>query len=831
LGVRGWLRDLRQAFRGLTRRPAAPALAVLVLGLGVGANVAIFSLVDAVLFRRLPVARPEQLVRLFSASSPEGTDRGRISRPFFDDYRRAASCFASLEMWSEGLPVDVVVEGGAPERLSAAAASPGFFTALGVSASHGRLLEASGPRAGEATAVLSHRLWRRAFHGDPDAIGETLLVNRHPFVIAGVAPPEFEGISLDKRPDLWLPVAHIATVMPAWSNQTQHRASTFFHAVGRLAPGIDRTAAQAELRVIASRLGAGLPGREGSEREDPDWREPWPWLDPADSAAGRASRPLAHLLLGVAGLVLALAAADVAGLMLARSERRRPEIALRIALGGSRWRVVRPLALEALLISAAGGLTGLGVAEVVSRVFLAFFPDGVGPFAAAGGALAPRVLAITAVVSAVAAIITGLGPALRAGHIDPLASLRDERPQDARWWFSTRGGLVVIQFAVATVLLVGTGALLRSLWTAARITPGIDPERVVVAELDLARGGYDKARGIVFALQLDDMLRGAPGVSAAAVSVGPPLHAGPRTTVALDGASTPVDFVMVTPSYFETLRIPLVQGRVVERRDHAGAPPVAVVNEAFVRRFWPASGSTDDDRPAGTALGRRIAGFTPRGADLELIGVVGDVRTRGLREPPQPRLYVPLAQFYDAFPFQFGLTALLRSRDTPRTVVRALRESVAALDPLLPVLRPRPLAEVLAADFAEQRLLSSLLGAFAILAVVLAGTGLYGLVALSSAARTREFGVRLALGAWPSQLRRLVLVQSVKLAGLGLLVGLAGSFTAAQSLRPFVFGVSATDPWAIGASLIGLLVLSGIAADVPARRAARVDPAHALRHH
>ena len=814
------LDGLREALASLRLRPGTTATAVAVLALGIGANAAIFDLVDPILFRALPVSHPEQLVRLFSASSPGGADTGRVSLPFVADYRSATS-FSALEVWSDGLPVDVALQGSA-ERLTAAAVSPLFFECLGLRPSLGRLLGPSDQTTDAAAAVvLSHRMWRRLFAGEPHVPGAIIHVNRLPFVVVGVAPPGFEGLGLDALPDLWLPLARIADAVPAWRDQTDRRSSTFFHAVGRLTPGVKLRTAQAEMDVIASRLGAGKPAAKGPETDHPDWREPWPWLDPADNAAGQATRPLARLLAGAAGLVLVVTAVDVAGLMLACGERRRREIGVRLALGASRWRVVRPLALEALILSATGALGGLAVAHTATRAFLASAPEYAAPGLRAGAnVLAPRVLVATALAAAIAAILASVWPALRATRVDPLAILRGDLPAGAAHWLSARGTLVVVQVALSTVLLAEVGVLLRSLWTAAAIRSGADPDHVLVAGIDPSRGGYDKARGAAFAARLDEALRQAPGIVAAGLSTGVPFQGGPSTTVTIDEHDAPLDFVMVTPGYFEALGIPVPRGRSIEPADTAHSDPVAVVNRAFVRHFWPGM----------EPIGRKIKGFTPRNTQLEAVGVVGDVRTHGLREPPHPVMYVPLAQFYGSFPWQFGLTAVLRTAGPPRMGAATLQNTLNGIDPMLPMLRPRPLAEALGESFAQERLLAGLLGAFAALAIVLAGTGLYGVVTLVTETRIREFGVRVALGALRRDLWRLVVARSMALCALGLVIGTATSFLARRALEPFVFGVSTVDPLALCATSVVLLLVSALAAQAPAHRAATIDPVEALRH-
>jgi predicted permease len=807
--------DLREAAVGLLRRPWTTALAIVLLALGIGANAAIFSLVDAVLFKPLPVAEPERLVRFLSAASPAGDDAGRVSQPFVAGYRQAAS-LSCLATWSDRLPIDVAVPGRSAERLTATAFSPGFFDCLGLRPAVGRI-PGLPERESDATVVLGHRFWQRVFDGDPGALGTTLRINRQPLVIVGVTPAGFEGLGLDTLPDLWLPLAHVTTAMPAWRDQLEYRSSALFHAVGRLAPNVDRGAAQAELGAIAARLGAGQPPREGPETEDPDWREPWPWLEPASALAGTEARLRSRLLVAVAALVLALACADVAGLRLARAEERRREFAVRIALGGSRWQVVRPLMLEAVLLAVAGTAAGLVVARLTTRAFLAAAAGQAGWSLVAEEILSSRVLLVTASLAMAATVLAGVWPAFRASRVDPQAALRGAAPAGAARWVSPRGGLVSLQAAVATVLLVASASLLQSLWAAATVDPGMDPDRIVLADLEPARGGYDTTRGAALAGRLETSLATSPGVVAAALSVGTPLAGSPQTSVTIDGQSSGIDFVMVTPDYFKALRIPLLRGRTLGRT--GGAPVGVVVNDAFARRFWPGT----------EALGRVITNFTPRNASLVVTGIVPSVRTNGLRQDVRPVLYVPFAEFYGAFPWQFSMTVILRTSGATRTDAAVLAKAVHGLDPLLPVLRPRTLSLALAQPFAEQRLLGRLLGGFAVVALLLAGAGLYGVLSMTTQARTREFGIRLALGARPRDLRWIVQGRALVLCGMGLGLGLCVALVGRRLLEPFVFGVSAVDGSAMLATGIGLLLVAWLAAEGPARRATRVQVAEALR--
>jgi predicted permease len=811
--------DLREATISLLRRPGAPILALAVLSFGIGANSAIFNLTDAVLFRSLPVESPNRLVRLFAASSAQGRDPGRVSATFLSDYRDVSS-FSCLEMWSDRVPVDVLRHGGSSKRLKAAVVSPGFFRCLGVKPAIGRLLDLDDQDSG-APVVLSHRLWQRDLDADPAALGTVVQINREPFVVVGVTPPGFEGIGLETLADVWLPLSQLTTATPAWRDQTRFRSSTFFHAVGRLAPGVDLHSTRVELKTIAARLGSGRPSRAWPEAEDPDWREPWPWIEPAGSVAGRNARALARLLAAVGSLVLALAGADVAGLMLVRGQGRRRELAVRAALGASRWRLVRPLVFEALLLSAGGCLGGLLVAHVVTRVFVVSAPPDIGlPVAAASSVLAPRVLAAAAALAAATTLLAGVWPAVLVARLDPLIGLQSHPPSGTPRWLSMRGALIALQVGVATVLLIGVGALLRSLWTAARIEPGGDTAHVFLADLDLARAGYDKAQGASFAVRLEEALSTTPGASAAALSTGAPLDGGPTTTVTINRRPEPVTFVMITPGYFEALGIRLVQGRRIEWADGPQAAPVAVVNRAFVQRFW----------PEAEAIGRHIGAFTPRNASLDVVGVVADARTHGLREPVRPVMYVPLVQFYEAFPWQFGLTAIVRTLGASGLGTGLLESSVHVVDPMLPVLHPRSLEAALAGPFGQQRLLAGLLGAFAGLALLLASAGLFGVLSLATTARTREFGVRIAVGALPKDLHRLVHARSLALCGLGLVGGLLVALAGHRVMDPFLFGVSSIDPLAFAAGPIVVLLASFVAAEGPARRAGAVEPAHALRH-
>jgi len=812
--------DFRSAWRNLRRNPGFAILAVATLGLGIGATVAIFTTVDAVLFRALPVRAPGELVRVY-ATDDAGTDLSNSSYPVYTDYRDGATSLAGLAAFDDAEPLHFSA-GGTTERIVGAVVSGNFFEVLGVRAERGRLLAAADDRVpgGHPVAVVSDRLWRTRLGASPAAVGSVIRLNGHPFTVIGVAPRDFTGVDLDSLPDVWVPIAMVDQALPelAEDKVLSSRSVSWLDVVGRLAPGATVAGAQAELDTIARRRAAAQP----PDRQDPMARV----LAAADFAVGPdfrgQARRVSWLLMGMAALVLLIACADAAGLLLLRSEHRRREIGVRLAVGASRRQLARQLLVESALLAAGAAAAGLLVALWARDVLASAVPPEFSlPVGAALPVLGLRTLAFASAVAAAAVVLFGLVPALRAGRLDVIASLKGatEGPAPAR--FNLRDALVVAQIALTAVLLVGAGLLGRTLAHETAVAPGFETDGRLEASVDLARQGYDPERGRAFYADLLRRAAALPGVRSAALARTTPIQsAGMRRTIETDGytpargENPTADFNVVTPGFFRTLGIPLVAGRDFDDRDRSDGPAVAIVSESMARKFW----------PGVDPIGRRIKNLGPDDAGGEVIGVVKDVRFRSLRRAPDPTVFVPLSQSY--LP---RMTVVLAGSGDAAVLQRPLTALVSGLDAGLPLFHVRTLAEKTGLASGEARLLALLVAAFAGIALALAAAGLYGVVSYSTQTRTREFGIRAALGATAGSLRRLVLSRSGRLALGGLAAGLAAAAGLSRLTSQLLFGVSPLDPpsYLAAAAVLGATVL--VASALPARRAGRADPMTSLR--
>jgi predicted permease len=819
------LNDLRLAARSLARTPGFTLGAGLVLALGIGANAAIFSLVDAVLFRPLPVERPDELVRVYAreATSFAGSDGiSNSSYPVFEDYRDHATSFAALAAYADALPVHLAKDSGRPERLTAGVVTGRYFEVLGVRAQAGRLLGAAddGAPGREPVVVLSDRLWRRLFGGDARAVGASVRLNGHAFTVVGVAPAGFYGVSLDALPQLWVPASMAPVALPEFggAGMLADRRFSWLDMVGRLKPGVSMATAQAELDTIATRRAVAQTGND----KDPHAKllaARDAVVDPYETARVRR---LSWLLLGAAGLVLLIACADTVSLLLVRGERRREEIAIRLAIGASRGRLVRQLLVESLLLGGLGAAAGVAVAYWTVGLMRAAIPDGFPIPTVVAAGIDPRVLAFAVVSALVGAVAFGLAPALRASGTELVPALK--RVPAARRRFGRalpQEAFVGVQVALAGVLLAGALLLVQSLWRANRADVGFPVDGGSVALVDLDRQGYDEARGLRFWADLLERLRATPGIRAAAVARTVPLQsAGMRISLSPEGFTPPpgqhvnADYDPVAPGFFHALGASLVRGRDFLPTDVKGAPLVAVVNQAAADRYWPGQ----------DPIGKRILDAGPADQPLEVVGVVRTVKNRELREPPTPTVYVPVAQFYMG-----RMTVLVRSDLGEAAIAAAVASAVQSLDPELPVFGARTLRAQLGATLAQERVVGVLLAGFALLAVLLAGTGLHAVVAQATQARTREFAIRSALGSRPGEVTSLVLRRGLRpaLAGAALALGLAAAL--GRTLESLLYETKPLDPLSLVATVGALGLLALAASAWPARRASRLDPAAVLR--
>ena len=808
--------DLRYGVRQLLRSPGFTAVAVLTLALGIGANTAIFSVVNAAFFRPPAAEHPESLTWV-SVTSLHGSRQGLLSYPDFLDFRDHNAVFSGFVGYER---ISVALSGGhaSPERANAQLATGDLFSVLGLQPAAGRTFTASEVHAAQPVAVLSHSLWRRRFGSDPTLLGRSVLVNGQAFTVVGIAPPAFAGLELDNPADIWIPFGTRELLLPQSQTRTQ-RDAYILRALGRLKPGGSRADAAADLEVIARRL----------EQEYPEFstgmRVELSALRGGVHPTGQGEPlELTGLLLIVTGLVLLIACANVANLLLVRAAGRGREVAIRLALGATRWRLLRQLTTESLLLSLAGGAAGLLAAF--------WFADFAGAFAempdSVARALTPNatVFGFALLLSALTGVFFGLVPATAtSANVAPAlkgeAALLGARRGRSR----LQSLFAVAQVSLSLVLLVGAGLFLRSLGKAALVDPGFEVRNGVGISFDLEVQGYSPPQREVFYRQLLERVQAQPGVQSASLAALVPLSGQMiRTAVTREGQdesderSAPAAFFNpVWPDYFRTMGIPLLRGRDFTLQDSEGAPGVVIVNETMARRFW----------PEADALGQRLSLDGARGPYLEVVGVARDSKYDELTEAPAPFFYLPRLQHSALFP---RATLLVRATEDPARMLLTLEREIHTLDANLPLEKTWTFEQYLSQRMDRQRGLTTVLAVFGVVALILAAMGLYGVMAFAVAQRTREIGIRMALGAEVGDIRKLFVGEGVRLALIGVAVGIGLAAALTRALSSLLFGVTATDlPTFAGVGLL-LVGVAALATYVPARRAARVDPMVALRY-
>jgi predicted permease len=805
--------DLRHAFRVLRRSPGLAAVAVLSLALGVGANTAIFSVVNAVLLRGLPLRDAARLADVSSTVRREGVELRAVSLPDFVDWRSQAGVFETMAAWSS-LTLTVTGE-GPPERVEGEVVSGTYFHVLGVAMQRGRGFTADEDAAPGArpAAVVSWGFSARRFGGN--AVGKILTLNGSRVPIVGVAPPGFQG--LGDNTDVWLPMAMLETSLPGRFREA--RGTRWLSVVGRLRPGAATKQAQTELDTITSRLAQQYVGSNTNYGA---------FVTPlADRVIG-PMRPALLTLLAAVTFVLLIACANLANLLLTRAIGRRRDSAVRAALGAGRWRLLRQFIAEGLLLVGAGGFVGLLVAGWAVDAIVAAGPVALPSFV--HPTLDGRVLLYTLAVAALTGVGLGLAPGMQASRTDLGETLKEggRGGTGGAPAQRLRAGIVVAEVALALLLLAGAGLLVRTLREMQTIDLGFDAAGVEVARVSLP-ARYSGVAASQFADQVLERLRAAPGVRAAALSTDVPFDGNSSATlVTVEGHELPlaergtrIYQHAVTPGFFETAGIRILRGRGVAPQDTAEAPPVVIVSEKLVRRFWP------NEDP----LGRRIKFGRASSSEpwMSIVGVAGDVRYRSLTvdqrtSPEDPDLYFPLAQSPDR-----DLAVLIRQAAGAGSAVPALRDAVARLDRDVPVYAVEWLGGLVAGQTSTARFTAWLMSLFGGLALLLASLGIYGVIGYSVRQRYREIGIRIALGARHRQIYGLVLRQTLALAAGGVALGLAGSALLTRLLRAQLYGVSPTDPWTLAAVAALVLIMSALAGFVPARGASRVDPLDALR--
>lgn len=809
--------DLRHAVRLLVKQPGFTAVAVLSLALGIGINTTVFTLVSALLLKPLPGREPARLATVYT-SDYSGPLYGTSAWPDYLEFRTRSKAFAGLAAYS--VKPLLFTEGNESQRVLAQFVSGNFFDVLGLQASYGRTVLKDEETEGQhPVVVLSEPFWRSRFGADPGVVGRAVALNGKPFTVVGIGPAGFPGLVRGVGMDVFVPLAMQAAVS---GDSMRARGNRNLMLVGRLRPGAALEQARAELDVVARQLHADHPDvwtdRRGQPRRVSVLGEDGSRVLP--QVRGPVSAFLGVLSFAVS-LVLLLACSNVASLLLARASARRREIAVRVALGARRSRLVRQMLTESLVLSTIAGGLGVIVAAVAVRAILALTPPL--PFSLALGLeLDSRVLLFALAVSLATGVAFGLAPALRASATAPLEALKAAPADGRRRRLTVRDSLVVAQVAGSLVLLAGAGLFLRSLTRAQAIDPGFDPRDAIVFSLDLAAQGYDRPRGAAFYAALQDRLAALPGGAGATLTTYLPLTLGGerRSFRAVGYTPGPGEDMEVASSfvgadYFTTMRTGIARGRGFTVQDAPGTRPVVVVNEAFVRRFW----------PGRDGLGETIV-LPWDGGDvsMEVVGIARDGKYASLGEAPTPYIFYPHRQLYRS-----QMAVVVRAGGDVGTLIPRVRPEVSALDPALAVYDVKTLEAHLGTALYPARAAAVLLGLTGLLALFLAAIGLYGVLSYLVARRTKEIGVRMALGADRADVVRLVVGRGLRLAGIGLAIGLAVSTAVTRFTSFLLYDTSPLDPGTFAAVVTLLLGSALVAGWFPARRAAAVEPVIALR--
>jgi len=803
--------DLTYTFRRLSKSPGFAAAAVVSIGLGIAANSTIFSMVSKFVLRPAPVANPGSLMALHT------TDRGEccnhLSWPLFADLREQATSFSGIAGYFELVPASIGGQ-GEPERVWGQAATANFFDVAQLGMTLGRGF--SGGEEYLPVIVLGHGLWRRRFGADPAIAGKTVLLSGRPYTVVGVAPPAFRGLDLVLDTQFWVPLGNLDQLLPKSSNYDS-RNYHWLAVVARLKPGVTRAQAAAELGVLARRLARAYPATD----KDGGFR-----FEQAGSLSPR-DKPAVIMFLGaltvVVLLVLSIACANVANLLLAQASGRQREMAVRLAMGATRGQLLRQLLTESVVLALGGGPLGVALAMWATEALSGFRTPAPVPLDI-GVSVDWRVLLYTFALSVGSGLLFGLAPAWTASRIILSNALKGEDVQARPGRrFTLRNVLVVSQIAVSLVLLCATGLFLRSLRSAAGIDIGFRSHRVLTMAVDPRVHGYTAERTTQFLGELRRRVAALPGVASAACTDIVPLSMGGRSDgFEVEGGpkstgSVPVaELYMVSAGYFETMGIPRVAGRDIGDEDPA-APRVAVVNQVFAQRLF------QNENP----IGRRVSGG---GVVYEIVGVVKNMKSRTLDEELRPVLYRSLAQSVGGDPSLLGYAVLARTSGDAGALASAIRHEIRALDPTLAIFNAETIEQHLRDALFLPRLAGILFGVFGLVGLLLAGVGLYGVMSYAVSRRTREIGIRLALGAQAGGVQRLVVRQGMRLTAIALALGLAAAWAAVRLFTGILYGVAPHDLATFTAVPLFLAAVALLACWIPSRRAARVDPLTALRY-
>ncbi|MEY2575662.1 MAG: hypothetical protein QOF80_1149 [Verrucomicrobiota bacterium] len=796
--------DIRYGIRMLLKHKGFTAVAVLALGLGIGANTAIFSLVNGVLLRPLPFPGAERIIYIEGKNPAAGITDSNISYLDFTDWSQQTDLFASTAAYWTG-NANLGADGAEPERVPRAGVTTGFFSVLGVQPVLGRTFVPEDDKPGTFTAaIISHGLWKRRFGSDPDIVGKQVQISSRPLTVIGVMPPGFE---YPEQTQVW--------VTSAVNLSEEPRDNRSWSAIARLNPGIDVKQAQTRLSAINAQL----------DKQFHETNKGWDvFVSTIHERLVREVKPSLLALLGAVGFVLLIACANVANLLLARSAARQKEIAIRAAMGASRTRVLRQMLTESALLSAIGGLAGLLLSIWLTDLLMSMLPEGAPRLEQIG--IDYRVLTFALGVSALTGILFGIVPALQASKLDVTSALKEGgRSGEGHRRTSARSLLLIGEVALSLMLLVGAGLLIKSFLRLQEVRPGFNAHNVLIANLALQGPKYkDDQQCVEFFRQLRERLEATPGVQAVGGSVNLPLNASGYSIgrgFIPEGRPLTVDenkdamFSTITGDYFRALQIPLLSGRTFEPRDNADGTKVVIINETTAKRHF---GSPT------AAIGKRLSIWHDEKFMREIVGVVGDTKTGSLTGEGGAQIYVPHAQ--DSQWNFMGL--VIRTAGDAAAFAPTLRREVQALDKDQPIYNVRTMDDVVANSLGTRRVSMQLFAVFAGAALLLAAIGIYGVMAYSVTQRTHEIGIRMALGAQKSDVLALVIRQGMTLTVIGAVVGVAGAFALTRLLANLLFGVAATDPLTFVAIPLLLLFVALVACYLPARRAARLDPTIAL---
>jgi putative ABC transport system permease protein len=796
------IKDLKFGIRGLFKRPAFTAIALLALALGIGANTAIFSLVNAVILRPLPFPESERLVWVFG-NVRNGTNRASVAPLDFVDYRNQNKTFEQFAA-SGTLPLPATLTGsGEPERLRAGNVTGNYFQTFGVAPFLGRGFSLENEKTGnDQVTVLSYALWQRRFAGDPAIVNKTIVLNGKACEVIGVMG---EDVSFPQTVDLWVPMNFDA------SPEMKQRFAHFLRPIGRLKPGVTLTQAQADTDLIAAQI----------EKQFPDSNTGWNLrlVSLREQLIG-STRTTVYILFGAVAFVLLIACANVANLLLVRAAARQREIALRTALGASRLRIMRQMITESLLLAICGGALGTLLAMWGVSLLVKLSENSIPPTVQVK--IDATVLGFTLLISVVTGVLFGLAPAFRTAKVNLIDSLKEGSRGEGQSALRsrTRSALVIFESAVAVVLLIGAGLLIRSLVALQNVNPGFDANNVLTMRIDLPRQKYDSPeKAGNFFKDLETRVSGLPGVEATGTVTELPLS-GQLNDIPFTVEGRPpvapnqqfgADFRRINQNYFSAMHIPLLRGRNFTEQEVAQGDKLVIVSKQLVDAVFP------NEEP----LGKRLITFNNE--PFEIVGIVGDLMHQSLGSQPAPAMYFPRRQ-------NGGTNLVVRTTGDPLSLAGAIRKEVQAIDPDQPIAAVKPMTEWVDSSVAAPRYRTTLLALFAALAMILAATGIYGVMSYSVAQRTHEIGIRMALGARRGDVLKLVVRQGMILAIVGVAIGVLGAFGLTRVMSSLLFGVTSKDPITFTAVAALLIAVSFVACFVPARRATKVDPLVALRY-